>query len=45
MLDPTASDGLDNPSSVKISGSTVYLTNAAYLVQTNPSLMKATLGS
>jgi streptogramin lyase len=45
MLDPTASDGLDNPSSVKISGSTVYLTNAAYFVQTNPSLMKATLGS
>ncbi len=41
----TTSDGLDNPSSVKISGTSVYITNAAYFVQTNPSLMKATLSS
>jgi hypothetical protein len=39
----TAADGLENPSSVAVSGSTVYIANAAYYTGTSPSLMEATL--
>jgi len=39
----TGADGLENPSSVAVSGSTVYIANAAYYTGTNPSLMEATL--
>jgi len=39
----TAADGLSNPSAVAIRGGTLYLLSAAYLTQTDPSIMLATL--
>jgi hypothetical protein len=39
----TAADGLENPSAVAISHSTVYITNADYYTLMNPSLMEAPL--
>jgi len=41
----TSADGLENPSSVAVSGSTVYIANAAYYTGTSPSLMEATLNN
>ena len=38
----TSADGLDNPTSVAITGSTVYITNGAYLTGSDPNLMLAT---
>ena len=39
----TAADGLENPSAVAISGSTVYITNADYYTLAGPSVMEAPL--
>jgi hypothetical protein len=39
----TSSDGLSNPTSVKISGSPVYVTSAAYFTTSDPNLLTATL--
>jgi hypothetical protein len=38
----TSTDGLDNPTSIAVSGSTVYITNGAYLTGSDPNLMLAT---
>jgi hypothetical protein len=40
----TATDGLQNPTSVAVRGSTVYVANAAYLTRTDPNLLLARLG-
>lgn len=39
----TAADGLSNPSAVAIRGDTVYVLSAAYLTQTDPNILLATL--
>jgi hypothetical protein len=39
----TAADGLSNPSAIAIRAGTIYLLNAAYLTQADPSIMLATL--
>ena len=39
----TAADGLSNPSAVAIRGDTVYVLSAAYLTQTDPNVLLATL--
>ena len=40
----TSSDGLSNPTSIAISGSTVYIASAAYFTLVDPNLMIAHLG-
>src|SRR5215471_2002587 len=39
----TAADGLSNPSAVAVRAGTVYVLSAAYLTQTDPNIMLATL--
>jgi hypothetical protein len=39
----TAADGLENPTSVAVRGSTVYVASGAYLTRTDPNLMLARL--
>ncbi|MDT7727647.1 MAG: hypothetical protein QOI21_4223 [Actinomycetota bacterium] len=39
----TATDGLQNPTSVAVRGSTVYVANGAYLTRTDPNLLVARL--
>jgi hypothetical protein len=39
----TSADGLSNPTSVAIRGSTVYIASAAYFTQVDPNLMVAHL--
>jgi hypothetical protein len=39
----TAADGLSNPSSVAIRGSTVYVLSAAYLTHNDPNVLLASL--
>ena len=39
----TAADGLSNPSAIAVRGGTVYVLSAAYLTQTDPNIMLATL--
>jgi hypothetical protein len=39
----TGADGLSNPSSVAIRGGTVYVLSAAYLTQTDPNILLASL--
>jgi hypothetical protein len=41
----TSADGLSNPTSVAIRGSTVYIASAAYFTQVDPNLMVAHLDS
>ena len=43
----TAQDGLSNPSSVAVRGTTVYVTNAVFLTLRDPNLLTArlTIGS
>jgi sugar lactone lactonase YvrE len=41
----TASDGLSNPTSIAIRGTTVYIASAAYFTQVDPNLMVAHLDS
>jgi hypothetical protein len=40
----TAADGLSGPSSVAVSGRTVYVTSAAYASGVDPNLLMAHLG-
>jgi len=40
----TATDGLQNPTSVAVKGSTVYVASGAYFTQTDPNLLLAHLG-
>jgi hypothetical protein len=40
----TATDGLSNPTSVAVHGSTVYVTSGAYFTHTDPNLLLAKLG-
>jgi hypothetical protein len=40
----TAADGLSNPTSVAVRGSTVYITSGAYFTQVDPNLLLAKLG-
>jgi sugar lactone lactonase YvrE len=40
----TSSDGLSNPTSIAISGSTVYVASGAYFTRVDPNLMVAHLG-
>jgi hypothetical protein len=40
----TAADGLQNPTSVAVKGSTVYVASGAYFLQTDPNLLLAHLG-
>jgi hypothetical protein len=40
----TSSDGLSNPTSIAIRGSTVYIASAAYFTHVDPNLMVAHLG-
>jgi hypothetical protein len=39
----TAADGLSNPSSVAVTGHTIYVTSAAYVTGTDPNLLTAQL--
>jgi sugar lactone lactonase YvrE len=39
----TSADGVSNPTSVKITGSTVYVASGAYFTRTDPNLLTATL--
>jgi sugar lactone lactonase YvrE len=39
----TATDGLENPTSVAVRGSTVYVASGAYLTHTDPNLLLASL--
>ena len=41
----TQADGLDNPTSVALRGSTVYVTSAAYTTGDDPNLLTARLGN
>ena len=41
----TSADGLDNPTSVALRGSTAYVTSAAYTVKTDPNLLIAHFGN
>jgi len=40
----TATDGTENPTSIAVRGSTVYVASGAYFTHTDPNLLLATLG-
>src|SRR6185312_13669374 len=40
----SAADGLSNPTSVAIRGSSLYVTDGAYLTKKNPNLLRLQLG-
>jgi sugar lactone lactonase YvrE len=40
----TAADGIENPTSIAVRGSTVYVASGAYFTRTDPNLLLAKLG-
>ncbi|HEY4854499.1 MAG TPA: hypothetical protein VII22_27240, partial [Streptosporangiaceae bacterium] len=40
----TATDGTENPTSIAVRGSTVYVASGAYFTRTDPNMLLAKLG-